>query len=72
MDDESQSELSRTLEPLRWENSLVLNNFVQKFYTRVSAAKETGAVLRSEGHPWPIPRSSLALVTPNSPRFFVG
>jgi hypothetical protein len=45
---------------------------VQKLYTRVSAAKEAGAVFRSEGHPWPIPRSSLALVTPNSPRFFVG
>ena len=44
---------------------------MQKLYTRVSAAKETVTVLRSEGHPW-IPRSSLALVTPNSHRFFVG
>jgi len=35
---------------------------VKNLYTKVSAAKETVTVLRSEGHPWPIPRSSLALV----------
>jgi hypothetical protein len=50
----------------------LLDSPVQKLYTRVSAAKETATVLRSEGHPWLIPRSSLALVTPNSRRFFVG
>ena len=26
-----------------------------------------GLLLRSEGHPWPVPRSSLALVTPQQP-----